>query len=167
MYEDYNMRSHVWWPSIDTSIERCVKSCTVCQTVRNSQSVAPLYPWLWIHVDFAGPINGKIFLLVVDAHSKWPEIIEMPSTTTQRAIEEMRRLFAAYGLPEQVVSDNGPQFSANEFATFVKFNGIKLSSVLLIICRTDMKKAMNATEESKISMSQKLANFLLTYRTTP
>ena len=52
----------------------------------------------------------------------------MPSTTSQRTIEELRRLYVAYGLPEQIFSDNGPQFSAEEFATFVKINGIKHTS---------------------------------------
>ena len=49
----------------------------------------------------------------------------MNSTTAQRTIVELRKLFAAYGLPEQLVSDNGPQFLSNDFATFVKMNGIK------------------------------------------
>ena len=46
----------------------------------------------------------------MDAHSKWPEIIEMPSVTVSKTIDELRKLFAAYGLPEQVVTDNSPQF---------------------------------------------------------
>ena len=63
--------------------------------MKKAPPAAPLHPWLWptkpwqrIHVDFAGPINGKSYLLVVDAHSKWPEIIEMNSTTVQRTIAE-------------------------------------------------------------------------------
>ena len=46
-----------------------------------------LHPWLWpakpwqsIHVDFAGPFMGKMFLIVVDAHSKWPEVIDYKYT---------------------------------------------------------------------------------------
>jgi len=66
-----------------------------------------------------------MYLLVIDAHSKWPEIIEMKSTTATKTIDEMRKLFASHGLPEQLVSDNGPQFLSDEFATFSKMNGIK------------------------------------------
>ena len=68
---------------------------------------------------------GKPYVLVVDAHSKWPEIIEMNSTTTYKTIAELRKMFAAYGLPTQLVSDNGPQFTADEFKIFLQANGIK------------------------------------------
>ena len=66
-----------------------------------------------------------MFLLVTDAHLKWLKIIEMVSITSTKTIDELRRLFAAYGLPEQVVTDNGPQFVCKDFANFVKLNGIK------------------------------------------
>ena len=78
-----------------------------------------------MHIDFAGPMNGQSFLIVVDSHSKWPEVIEMKSTTATATIKELRRLFAAYGLPEHLVSDNGPQFTSAEIAGFIKTNGIK------------------------------------------
>ena len=78
-----------------------------------------------MHLDFAGPFCGKMFFVIVDAHSKWAEVIEMNSTTAAATITELRRLFATYGLPEQVVTDNGPQFSAGEFSSFLKSNGGK------------------------------------------
>ena len=94
--------------------------------MKNSPPVAPLHPWVWpatpwqrIHIDFVGPFMNKTYLLVTDAHSKWPEIIEMNSTTTQKTITELRKLFSAYGLPLQLVSDNGPQFISEDFAQFM------------------------------------------------
>lgn len=117
---------------MDQDIEALVQACQPCQLTRNTPSAAPLHPWLWpskpwvrIHVDFAGPFQKKMFMLVVNAHSKWPEIVEMPSTTASKTIEELRNLFSAYGLPEQVVTDNGPQFIADEFTVFLKQNGIR------------------------------------------
>ena len=61
-------------------------------------------------MDFAGPFLGTSFLIVVDAQ-KWPEVIEMSSTTAAKTIQVMRHLFSQYGLPQQLVSDNGPQFA--------------------------------------------------------
>ena len=125
-------RSYFWYPGLDQEIEKKAQSCTSCQAVKNAPPAAPLHPWLWptkpwqrIHVDFAGPFQGKTYLLVLDAHSKWPEIVEMNSTTSQRTIAELCKTFAAHGLPQQLVSDNGPQFISDEFATFMKSNGIK------------------------------------------
>ena len=63
--------SYAWWEGIDKDIETVVKSSKPCQTVRNAPPMAPLHPWLWPtrpwqrqHVDFAGPFQEKIYLLV-------------------------------------------------------------------------------------------------------
>ena len=84
--------------------------------------LAPLHPWLWpiqpwhrIHLDFAGPVRGKMLLVVFDAHSKWPEVFPMVSTTT----------LATGTIPRQFVSDNGPQFISDEFKQFLASNGVK------------------------------------------
>jgi len=113
-----SVRSYFWWTGLDKEIENLSKSCVACQSVRHAPPTAPLHPWVWpsrpwqrIHVDFTGPFLGKSFLVVEDAHSKWPEVFEMSSTTSLKTIATLRHLFAAYGLPEQLVSDNGPQFT--------------------------------------------------------
>ena len=56
-----------------------------------------------------------MFLVAIDAHLKWPEVYAMLSTTAERTIEVLHHLFAAYSIPEQIVTDNGPQFVAQEF----------------------------------------------------
>ncbi len=129
-------RFHVWWPGLDKDIADNVHDCVPCQSVRNKPAQAPLQPWQWpkrpwqrIHVDFAGPFMNKMFFLVVDSQSKWLEVEIMPSTTSNAIIEKLRDMFARYGLPEQLVSDNGPQFISNEFSQFMKLNGIKHSLV--------------------------------------
>ena len=113
----------VWW---------LVKNCVKCQSARDKPAVAPLHPWVWlskpwqrVHIDFAGPFLGKNFLLLVDAHSKWPEIVEMSSTTSLQTVKVLSKLFASYGFPLQIVSDNGPQFVSAEFKQFLKMNGVK------------------------------------------
>ena len=75
-------RSYIWWPGMDKAIEEVAKGCTGCQLTQNNPKTAPLRAWEWpahqwqrIHVDFAGPFLGTMFLIVVDAHSKWPEVI--------------------------------------------------------------------------------------------
>ena len=66
-----------------------------------------------------------MYLIVIDAHSKWPEVVEMTTTTSHKTITELQRLFSMYGIPTQLVSDNGPQFTSEEFTSFMKRNGIK------------------------------------------
>ena len=76
-------------------------------------------------MDFAVSFQGRMYLLVSDAHSKWPEVIELKSTTTNKTIETLCKLFASNGLLEQMVTDIGPQLIAEEFAIFIKANGVK------------------------------------------
>lgn len=66
-----------------------------------------------------------MLLVVIDAYSKWPEVKATNSTTTQSTITLLEELFAAYGSPVTVVSDNGPQFTAMEFKTFLQESGVK------------------------------------------
>ena len=124
--------SYLWWPGLDKELERYVQHCEACQTVLNVPASAPLHPWLWlikpwmrVYVDFTGPFQGNMYFIIVDAHSKWPEVIPMSTTTSNQTIAELRWLFAVHGLPQQLVSDNGPQFTSDEFATFCKMKGIK------------------------------------------
>ena len=176
-------RSYLWWPGLDTELEHLAKSCIPCQEVKLTPPAAPLHPWVWpslpwqrIHVDFAGPFLGQQFLIVVDAHSKWPEVIPMASSTTAaRTIEALRLLFASYGVPNQLVSDNGPQFVSKEFAEFMAGNAVKhirvapyhpASNGLAERFVQTFKKAMSAARNDGASLSQKLCRFLLTYRST-
>ena len=66
-----------------------------------------------------------MLLIIVDAHSKWPEVCVMDSTTSAKTIVALREVFARFGLPKQLVSDNGPQFTSVEFNQFLKTNGVK------------------------------------------
>ncbi|XP_022777921.1 uncharacterized protein K02A2.6-like [Stylophora pistillata] len=125
-------RSYIWWPGMDKEVEQTAKGCTGCQLTQKNPKTAPLHTWEWparpwqrIHIDFSGPFLGTMFLIVVDSHSKWPEVIAMTTTNAARTIEELRKLFATNGLPEQLVSHNGPQFTSDEFRTFMRNNGIK------------------------------------------
>ena len=68
-------------------------------------------PWSRIHIDYAGPIQGKMFLVVVDAHSKWIEVSIVNSATSFVTIQKLRSMFSTHGLPRVVVSDNGSVFT--------------------------------------------------------
>ena len=62
-------RSYVWWPAMDRELEEMVKKCDTCQLHNKSPRAAPVHPWKWpekpwnrIHIDYAGPFIGKMFL---------------------------------------------------------------------------------------------------------
>ncbi|XP_041378038.1 uncharacterized protein K02A2.6-like [Gigantopelta aegis] len=118
-------RSYFWWPKLDSHIEDLVESCEECQQIQKMPGPAPLHPWSFpdapwkrLHIDFAGPFHGHMYLVVVDSHSKWPEVFIMKTTTAEKTIEILRGLFCRYGLSLQIVSDNGPQFVSASSSTF-------------------------------------------------
>ena len=115
-------RMFVWWPHMDSNIETCVKSCSECQSQRPA---SPIHPWMWptrpwyrLHLDFAGPFMSHMFLIVIDAHSKWLEVRVMDSTTSSAVISTLRGIFAQFGLPSVIVTDNGRNFTSTEFHKF-------------------------------------------------
>ena len=65
-----------------------------------------------------------MFLLIIDAHSKWLEIHITTVSTAAVTIQKLQQTFATLGLPETLVSDNGTAFTSLEFQEFMKQNGI-------------------------------------------
>ena len=76
-------------------------------------------------MDYAGPFEGRMFLLPIDAHSKWLEVYVSQSSTWATTINTLRKSFSALGLPEVLVSDNAQSFTSSEFAVFLKKIGIR------------------------------------------
>lgn len=182
-------RSFVWWPKIDEHQEFFVRNCESCQQTRHATSRAPLHHWpvptrRWqrLHIDFAQDTSHqgqqRNMLLVVDAYSKWLEVFLMGSTTAEKTIERLRTLFARYGLAEEIVSDNGVQFTSGEFADFLKKNKIKhlrsppyhaQSNGAVERCVQTTKQSIwkQVFEKKGNSLQHKLDNFLFHYRNTP
>ena len=98
-------RVYCWWPTIDAEIEQTVASCDLCRHIlpdppsKTQTGVWPDKPWQRLHADFCGPLEGKMFFLVIDAHSKWLEAIQMSLTTSNNNICALRNVFATHGLP--------------------------------------------------------------------
>ena len=174
-------RSYVWWPNMDVEIEYLVKDCAVCQQNQRNPSKSPAHhweyptsPWERIHVDHAGPINGKNFLVVVDSHSKWIEADLVKSTDSKSAIAVLRRHFATHGLPRVLVSDNGTGFSSQEFTEFLKSNGVKhlFSAPYHPSSNGQAERTVRTLKEALKSLKEgdteaQLCRFLFKYRITP
>ena len=122
-------RMYVWWPGVTKEIEEAVRHCPQCQQHQSSPPAALLQPWTWptrpwaiLHLDYAGPVEGKMILIIIDAHSK---AICTSNATSNAVIEELRELFAKFGIPETVVTDNGTSFVSSEMESFLRRNGVK------------------------------------------
>nr|XP_050042510.1 uncharacterized protein K02A2.6-like [Dermacentor andersoni] len=153
-----------------------------------AKAPGPLHPWtyptrVWqrVHVDFAMKDGYNLFLLV-DSYSKWIEAKCLRTTTTSKTIDCLKEIFAAYGYPEELISDNGPQFTAQEFADFTSSHGIRhtrtppyhassngaAERLVQTTKATLLKQVLhdNLTGQNR-TLHQRLNDFLLAYRNTP
>ena len=120
--------------------------------------------------------KGKFnFLIMVDAYSKLLEVIPMSSTTSLKTIEVSRSLFARYGIPEDVVSDDGPQLAAEDSPIlFMKQNGVKFHPASngaaerpVQTAKVALTKQVLDGKASTLSLEHQLANFPILNRNTP
>ncbi|XP_032069726.1 uncharacterized protein K02A2.6-like [Thamnophis elegans] len=174
-------RSYVWWPKLDQDIADHVAGCSKCQSAQALPPKAeprswdpPSTPWSWVHVDFAGPIQGRMLLIVVDAFSKCVEVVHMSSTMADALIASLRHLFATHGLPDVVVSDNGPQLTAAKFEAFLASLGIRhaLTSPFHPSSNGLAERAVRSVKEALSKMDhlpwqERIDAFLLAHHSTP
>lgn len=166
-------RSSVWWPGLSQQIGKFVKNCTVCakNATPNKEplmaSPLPDYPWQKVGTDLLS-LNGVDYLIVVDYFSRYPEVVKLTTVTSQSVIRALRSLFARHGIPEYVASDNGPQYSSQEFSDFAKTYGFSH------VCSSPYYPQSNGQVERAVKTVKQLIKdsddpclSMLAYRTTP
>ena len=178
------LREKVWWARMDKDVEAFVRECYPCQLVGARPKPEPIRstpppqgPWEEIAIDLCGPLpNGESLLVVIDYFSRWPEVIWMRNTTAQNIIKCLEIMFATYGLPYSVRSDNWPQFVAVEFEGFLEYLGIQhkkgvhywpQSNGEVERFNSTMMKVIRIAEVERKPWKEELHKFLFQYRTTP
>ncbi len=118
----------LWWPRMNKDIEETVTRCNICAKVRPQQkeplmaSSFPSRPWERVGSDLLEH-SGRHYILVVDYYSRWIETRLLENPTSSSTINAMKSIFATHGIPDVLMSDNGPQYSSHEFAAFTKEYG--------------------------------------------
>ena len=171
-------RESLFWPGISAEIKEMVASCETCRTYETAPQKeslmpheTPSRPWEQVGVDLF-TLDNKDYLITVDYYSNFWEVDRLMNTKTTAVILKLKNHFARYGCPNRVISDNGPQFVAEEFASFAnvwgfehrtsspensKANGKAESAVKT--AKRLIRKAIEAKEEPYLA--------ILDYRNTP
>jgi len=174
-------RQFMWWPKIDADIEELGKSCVRCSQTHSDPPTAPLHPWKSpdqpsqrIHIDQAGPFLGKVWLVIMDAHSKWPEVFCLnQNSSSTNIIQKLLEVIARFGIPLQIVSDNGSQFTSAEFKRFCTGNGIRHTTSSVYHPRSNgeaerfVQTFKNTMKRAEGQEDIRLQKFLMEYRITP
>ena len=178
------LREKYWLPEMNKIIESSVGQCYECQLTVQQHRKEPLKmtpipdrPWEVVSVDFGGPYpDGHYNLVVIDKRTRYPEVEMVHSTATSLTKEKLKKIFATYGTPIQLESDNGPPFNSKEFAEFASQEGFKHHRVTPLHPRANgeaenFMKLINKTEQRahvqgrpiKLAMQEMLTG----YRSTP
>jgi len=112
--------------------ERIVKPCQICQTSTDHRrqyeplqmTKLPTETWSILYCDHFGPLpSGHYMLCIIDMATKFPIVAVTKSTNTDTTIGIMDKLFAEYGTPQELVTDNGASFNSKLFADFASHLG--------------------------------------------
>ena len=119
-------RDVIFWPGMTAEIKEMANQCSTCNEFRDKQQKEPLMtyeipsrPWKMVAQDLF-TWNKKDYLVTVDYYSDYWEVDELADTTSQTVIECTKKHWARYGIPDVVVTDNGPQFRSQEYENFAK-----------------------------------------------
>ena len=127
-------QTSVYWIGLNKEIEDHILGCEPCQINSRSQSKEPVIPveipnrpWQKLGADlfFQG---GKSYLLICDYYSKFPVVHGLPATSSKDVISALSSSFSVFGIPEEIISDNGSQFSAKEYHDFATRYGFRITT---------------------------------------
>ena len=114
-------REVIFWPGMSSQIEDKVSKCSICATTQNRNPKEPMIcvdlpdrPWAKIASDIF-VLDHSHYLLTVDYYSKWIEIVKMTELSSKYVISAMKSQFAKSGIPDELITDNGPQYACREF----------------------------------------------------
>ncbi|XP_052788463.1 uncharacterized protein K02A2.6-like [Mya arenaria] len=179
------IREKVWFPGIDKLVEDTVRACVPCQASYPgpskrepvSPTALPSKPWSEVAVDFGGPFpSGQYLLVVIDEHSRFPEVEIVYSTSAKVVLPRLSAIFARHGYPDVVKSDNGPPFQGHEFADFAVTCGFKHRRITPLWPEANgtverfmgtLNKFVRAAVADNRDWKTNLSSFLMHYRATP
>ena len=163
----------VWWPGISSEIAQMVDNCSICAKEASHRreplisTPTPDYPWQLLGSDLF-ELQGNHYLLVADYYSRYLEVIKLSSTTSSAVIQAMQAMFARFGIPEYLRSDNGPQYSSEEFKNFTnQFGFLHNTSSPRYPQSNGFAERMVQTAKKLIRRSPNHQLALLSYRSTP
>ena len=125
----------VYWPGMSTDIRNTRHGCADCNRNAPTQAATPYLPatppstpFEAVFADFF-TFGGRHYLVVGDRLSGWVEVLGSPAGTTLEGaaglIRHLRSFFATFGVPEELSSDGGPEFSAGCTEAFFRLWGVR------------------------------------------
>ncbi|XP_033756234.1 uncharacterized protein K02A2.6-like [Pecten maximus] len=124
-------RELLYWPGMSSEIEDTVSKCSTCATNSRKNPKEPLLmtenpnrPWSVISADIF-QFQGHKYLVTIGHYSKWPELSKLDNMSNKNTMLYLKSQMSRYGIPDKLITDNGPQFANEEFKKFSKTYGFE------------------------------------------
>ena len=119
-------RDTVFWPNMNAEVRDQIQQCSVCNEFQVKNQKQPMQshhlpdrPWSRVATD-QFKLFGKEFIVLVDFFSDFIEVKHLQENTSSVVIEFLKEQFSRYGIPDTLITDNGPQFTSDEFRHFLR-----------------------------------------------
>ena len=114
-----SVRMIAWWPGITQDVQHFVSKCRNCQLNKPSLGkTVSTWPeadvWERLHMDWGYVKDQCNILVIVDAGSRWIEAFPVGNRTSETVKMYLSQIFARFGIPKTLVSDNGPEFVSGD-----------------------------------------------------
>ncbi|XP_049269086.1 uncharacterized protein K02A2.6-like [Rhipicephalus sanguineus] len=166
-------RESVWWPSIGKHIEDFVDRCPTCKEHRKPGTEPllltplPAHPWETVGIDLF-TLEGKEYVVVVDYYSRFIELEQLKRTTTKDIAQVLEPIFARFGVPTTVRTDNGAQFTSAEFKELVqRWGATHTTSSPYYAQSNGMAERAVQTAKQLLRKTSNINEALLSYRASP
>lgn len=165
-------RTSVWWPNLEADIAKITAECSSCAETRINRSEPlittplPERPWSKLGLDLLKE-EGKWYVVVIDYYSKYLEMAHLPKLDTKTVVSRLEAIFARFGIPDEVYTDNGTQLISEEMRDFASNYDFKITT------RSPAYPQSNGLAEAAVKIAKKVLRSplpsltLLHYRATP
>ena len=181
------LREKYWFPLMNSMIDTAIDQCYKCQVARKRDREEPIKvtsiptrPWDTISINHGGPYPDEHYnLVLIDKRTRYPVVENVPSTDFQTNKERLKHIFATYGTPKRIESDNGPPFNSKDFNEFAKQEGFQHHRVTALHPRANgeverFMQTLNKVEQiaslqgkSRLERRNAIQDMLIAYRSTP
>ena len=165
--------SSVWWPGVSSAMEQFIQSCPICQKLTTPpkepliSTTLPNYPWEHVAADLF-ELRGANYLLVADYYSRFVEVQKLTTTTSSNIITQLKAIFARFGIPDIMVTDNGPQFDSHEMKEFAQSYEFQHTTTSPYFPQSNgFAERMVKTMKKLLEHSADPYKSILSYRATP
>ena len=142
-YKTYHrLKRDYFWKGMNKDIKIFIKCCKKCQMYKPQPQnkypedipTPPGLPFTRVGLDLVGPLyttarGNRYIIVLVDYLTKWVEAEPLEKTESEDVIRFLINVFSRHGIPELLITDNGPQLISDKTKAFLDLHDVYVHNV--------------------------------------